>query len=242
MRRLRDRAALRFAFLLVLPLLPPCATSASAGYEELFQRVRGASWAVYVRETGGIKAVCSSVAYKSDVARTYLLTAGHCVIGNDLKRTDLMVTQDHRTFHKARLHRSGLEPRRNVRDNSADLDDYSGNDWAVLAADVASQPTVPIGDSRALSMGEDLIMVGVPFGLDFLAVQGVVGSKDMSLSTLVWNHYFGANIYSAGGNSGSGVVSTKQGKVVGVVNAGPGGQSSMMIFMPSHLLPREVLE
>ena len=214
---------------------------AEAGYEELFKQVRTTSWALYLRETGGIRAVCSSTAFHSDTVKTYLLTAGHCVIGNDMKRTDMMVTQDHRMFFPAQLHKSGLIPRKNTRDNSASMDDYQGNDWAVLVADVGQRPTLAIGSSADLSIGEDLIMVGVPFGLDFLAVQGVVGSTDVSMSTLVWNHYFGANIFVAGGNSGGGVVSTKQKKVVGIVNAGPGSQSSMMVFMPVKLLPVDVL-
>jgi len=208
---------------------------ASAGYEALFQKARAASWAIYVRSTGGMNAVCSASAYRTGDDATYLVSAGHCFIGQDLKRTDFLVTQDHRTFYPATLYRTGLKPRSQDKVTSSSLDDYKGNDWAVVRAEVGRRPTLAVGDARKLTIGEDLIMVGVPFGMDFLAVQGIVGSTDVSLSQYVWNHYYGANIFSAGGNSGSGVVSVKQGAIVGVVDAGPGGQSSMMIFAPIHL-------
>jgi len=231
MRKMLPLALFVVALLSFLPLLRP----AEAGYETLFERARSASWAIYVRSTGGMNAVCSASAYRTDDNATYLVSAGHCFIGQDLKRTDFLVTQNHRTFYPAVLYRTGLRPRSQDKVTSSSLDDYKGNDWAVVRAEVGRRPTLAIGDARKLTIGEDLIMVGVPFGMDFLAVQGIVGSTDVSLSQYVWNHYYGANIFSAGGNSGSGVVSVKQGAIVGVVDAGPGGQSSMMIFAPIHL-------
>lgn len=203
-----------------------------AGYEELFSTVKSTSWGIYVRTTGGMSAVCSATAFDSNPAFTLMLSAGHCFLGNDLKRTDFLVTQDHRTFYKASLLKSGFKPRQGKNDNSSDTDDYEGNDWSIVKAEVGNQPVLPVGNSTALTLGEDIIMVGVPFGVDFLGAQGIIGSKDLSLSKLVWNHYYGANIYVAGGNSGTGVVSVKQRAVVGIVVAGPGSQSNMMIFTP----------
>jgi len=225
------------SILLISTLLGFSSGTAFAGYEDLFQTVRKASWAIYVRSVGGMSAVCSSGAFDSNASRTLLLTAGHCFLGSELKRTDFLVTQDHRTFYKATLLKSGLALRSGKSATSTDLDDYSGHDWAILTAEMGSKATLPIGDSEKLIIGEDLVMVGVPFGVDFLAVQGIVGSKDVSLSSLAWNHYYGANIYSAGGNSGSVVISTKQKTIVGILAAGPGGQSSMAIFLPIHLIP-----
>ncbi len=228
-------AVILLAVLVLLAVLAPFGT-ASAGYEELFVRVRATAWAVYVRTTGGMNAVCSGTAFRSDERTTDIVSAGHCFIGSDLARTDFLVTQDHRQFHRANLHRTGLKPRSADKATSTSLDDYRGNDWAVVRAEVGNRPVLPVGDAKKLVIGEDLIVVGVPFGTDFLAVQGIVGSTDLSLSQLVWNHYFGANVFTAGGNSGSGVVSTRQGALVGLVNAGPGPQSSMMIFAPIHLV------
>ena len=219
-------AAALAALLLALPL------AGWAAYEDLFKTTHGAAWAVYVRNVGGMQAICSATAFESDARTTTLLTAGHCFIGSDLRKTDFLVTQDHKNFYKATLTRSGLKTRVMSKPTSADLDDYEGNDWAVVSADVGGQKTMPLGDSGALAIGEDLVVVGLPFGMDFLAVQGIVGSTDLSLSKLVWNHYFGANIFIAGGNSGSAVVSAKQRDIVGVVVAGPGSQSSLCIFAP----------
>lgn len=224
------------AFLFALAAV---AAPAQAGYEDFFEEVQAASWAIYVRTGGGMNAVCSASAYKTTPEKTFMVSAGHCFLGTDLAKTDFLVTQDHRNFVKAKQIRSGLSPRPNTSGVSSNLDDYKGDDWAIVEAQIGNQPTLPLGDSDKLRIGEDLVIVGVPFGLDFLAVQGIVGSKDLSLSQLVWNHYYGANVFSAGGNSGSGVISTKQKAIVGILDAGPGGGSSMMIFMPINKLPKD---
>ena len=216
------------------------ATTAWAGYEDLFKLTKAASWAIYVRTTGGMNAVCSAAAYKTNPTETYLVTAGHCFVGSDLKRTDFLVTQNHRTFAKAYLVKSGFALKQRAKQDSTDLDDYEGDDWAVIRVEVGGQSVLPLGHSHQLALGEDIIIVGVPFGMDFLAVQGIIGSLDLSLSRLVWNHYYGGNIYIAGGNSGSGVISTKQQAIVGIVDAGPGSQTSLLIFMPIDRLPSDV--
>lgn len=226
--------------LLLVGLLALFSGYANAGYEELFKETKNAAWAVYTRSTGGMGASCSATAIKSDDKKTYLLTAGHCFLGIDFARTDFLVTQDHFQFHPARVFKSGLKIKAGMQETSKDLDHYSGDDWAIIEGDVGGKPVMPLGDSGKLVVGEDLVIVGVPFGMDFLAVQGIVGSLDLSLSSLVWNHYYGANIFSAGGNSGSGVISAKQRAVVGIVDAGPGSQSSMMIFMPVSKLPKDL--
>lgn len=223
----------------VLIILP---STLLAGYETLFGETQKAAWAIYAREVGGLKAVCSATAYSSSATETRLLTAGHCFVGSDPQRTDFMATQDHKTFVPATLVRNDLTLRKNARDNSSSLDDYKGHDYAIVSLKAGNQAVVPIGTSNKLTIGEDLVIVGLPFGFDFLAVQGIVGSKDMSLSTLVWNHYMGANIYIAGGNSGSAVVSTKQKAIVGIVVAGPGGQTSMAIFLPIDLVDAPTIE
>ena len=216
------------------------AVVAFAGYEDLFKETKLASWASYARSTGGLNAICSASAYKTNERETFLLTAGHCFLGNDLKRTDFLVTQDHRNFVKAHLVKSGFRSKPRAKQDPTDLEDYEGDDWAVIRAEIGDRPTLPLGKSSSLTLGEDILIVGVPFGMDFLAVQGIMGSLDLSLSTLVWNHYMGGNIFIAGGNSGSGVISVKQKAIIGVVDAGPGAQTSLLIFMPIDKLPQEV--
>ena len=170
---------------------------AHAGYEDLFASTKAASWAIYTRGTGGMQASCSATAIKTDAKRTHLLTAGHCFLGIDLKRTDFLVTQDHFNFYPANIYETGLKLKRGMQDTSTDLDHYSGDDWAVVEAKVGDKPTLPLGKSEDLRIGQDLLVVGVPFGVDFLAVQGIV-------------------------------------------DAGPGGGSSMMIFMPISRLPKDL--
>lgn len=205
---------------------------ANASYEDLFADVKAASWAIYQRSTGGMNAICSAGAYKTDEKHTWLVSAGHCFLGQDLNRTDFLVTQDHRNFVNARVYRMGLTPKKGADETSTDMEKYSGKDWALVEIDLGNQPTFPLGKSDDLKLGEDIVIVGVPFGMDFLAVQGIVGSKDLALSQTVWNHAMGANVYIAGGNSGSAVISVKQKSIVGIIVAGPGSQSSLAIFTP----------
>ena len=133
-----------------------------------------------------------------------------------------------------------MEPKRGADETSSDLDKFKGNDWAIVEADTGNQPVMPLGSSDTLTLGEDLVIVGVPFGMDFLAVQGIVGSKDLALSPTVWNHHMGANVYIAGGNSGSAVISVKQRAIVGIIVAGPGPQSSLAIFTPIKIVDTTV--
>lgn len=221
-------AALVVLLLLVVPLA--LVAPVFAAYEDLFAEAKSASWAIYQRSTGGMNAICSAGAYKTDDKHTWLVSAGHCFMGQDLNRTDFLVTQDHRNFVKARVYRMGLTPKKGADETSTDMDKYSGKDWAIVEIDAANQPVLPIGDSDQLVLGEDLVIVGVPFGLDFLAVQGIVGSKDLALSQTAWNHAMGANVFIAGGNSGSAVISVRQRAVIGIIVAGPGAQSSLAIF------------
>lgn len=225
-------AKLAAAALTVLTFVLP----AQAGYEELFTKTKGAAWAIYQRGTGGMNAICSAGAFKTTPTNTYMVSAAHCFAGTDLNRTDFLVTQDHRTFVKARVYRLGLEPKKGADETSSDLDKFKGNDWAIVEADAGNQLVLPIGSSDKLVLGEDLVIVGVPFGMDFLAVQGIVGSKDLALSPTVWNHYMGANVYIAGGNSGSAVISVAQKAIVGIIVAGPGQQSSLAIFTPIKIV------
>ena len=218
------------AFLLNYPI-----PRAIGAYEELFIKVKAASWAIYVRGDSGLQAICSATAFRTTVKQTFLLTAGHCFI-DPATKTDFLVTQNHFTFVPATLFSTGLKLKSGA-SRPYSLNDYDGDDWAVVAAAVGRKAVVPVGNSKSLTIGEDLIVVGVPFGMDFFAVQGIVGSTDLQLSTYIWNHYYGANIYIAGGNSGSGVVSTKQRAIVGILVAAPGSQSSLAIFTPIDIVP-----
>lgn len=221
--------------LLLLFVLLAIPQPAHAGYEAVFQKARAAAWAVYTRAPGGLNAICSATAYRSDANKTYLVTAGHCFTGS-ARNTDFLVTQDHFTFYAAHLDTWGLKRNIGASAVSDDLNDYTGQDYALISAQVGNKPVLPIGDSSKLVLGEDLLMVGVPLGVDFLAVQGIVGSTNISLSTTEWDHYFGANIFSAPGNSGSGVIDTKQQAIVGILVAGPGDQTSMAVFTPINLV------
>lgn len=202
---------------------------APAANEDLFAKAKAASWAVYTRDVGSLSATCSATAYATTETETLLVTAGHCFWPPDEKK-DFLVTRNHKAFFDATLVANGYYFDAQGK--------QKGEDWSVVSV-AGKYETVPLGDSRKLRLGEDVIMVGVPFGVDFLAVQGIVGSLDVSLSGLDWNHYLGINIYIAGGNSGTGVISVAQRAIVGIIVAGPGSQTSLAIAAPIQLVDVE---
>ena len=224
--------------MLILLLMFPVARPVQAAYEELFIQVKAASWAIYVRAESGLQAICSASAFRSGATETMLITAGHCFTDVPTK-TDFLVTQDHFTFIPATLKSTGMKLKPGA-NRPYNMNDFEGDDWAIVIARIGNKPIVPIGTSKSLRIGEDLLVVGLPFGMDFFAVQGIVGSTDMNVAQLIWNHYYGANMYIAGGNSGSGVVSTKQKAIIGILVAAPGAQSSLAIFTPIDIVPWKI--
>ncbi|MEK8049938.1 Do family serine endopeptidase [Ideonella sp. DXS22W] len=54
-------------------------------------------------------------------------------------------------------------------------------DVAVLKIDAKGLPTVPLGDSRQLEVGDAVLAIGAPYGLEQTATQGIVSAKGRSL-------------------------------------------------------------
>ena len=54
-------------------------------------------------------------------------------------------------------------------------------DIAVLRIDAKNLPTVRIGDARSLEVGDPVLAIGAPYGLEQTATQGIVSAKGRSL-------------------------------------------------------------
>ena len=131
----------------------------------------------------------------------YIVTNNHVVNGAD----ELTVTlNDNREFN-ARI--IGTDPT---------------TDLALIKVDGKNLPTLPIGDSDKLKVGEWVIAVGNPFGLNNTVTAGIVSAKARGLG----GQSDGPNISSFiqtdaainPGNSGGALV-TADGKVVGINSA-----------------------
>ncbi|MEE2645060.1 MAG: trypsin-like peptidase domain-containing protein [Myxococcota bacterium] len=90
---------------------------------------------------------------------------------------------------------------------------------AVLKIDGAGLPTLPIGDSEALDMGEWVIAVGNPFGLSATLTVGVVSAKgrgDMGIAE--YEDFIQTDAAINPGNSG-GPLLNSAGEVIGINTA-----------------------
>lgn len=124
----------------------------------------------------------------------YIVTNNHVVEGAD----ELTVTlNDNREF-SARIIGT---------DKTTDL--------ALIKVDGNNLPTLPIGDSEKLKVGEWVIAVGNPFNLNSTVTAGIVSAKARSLYANGVESFIQTDAAINAGNSGGALVNT-QGELVGI--------------------------
>ena len=89
------------------------------------------------------------------------------------------------------------------------------SDMAVLKIDGQGLPTVTIGDSEALSVGEWVLAIGSPFGFDFSVTSGIVSAIGRALPNESYVPFIQTDVAINPGNSG-GPLFDLDGEVVGV--------------------------
>lgn len=139
----------------------------------------------------------------------YILTNNHVVTGPDRNTVaDKITVQllDHRSFN-ARV--VGHDP---------------STDIAVIKIDGDDFPTVPLGNDANTRVGEWVLAIGNPLGLDFTVTAGIVSAKSRSLPGLMGNdRYAISDLIQTDaainpGNSGGPLVNSR-GEVIGVNSA-----------------------
>lgn len=124
----------------------------------------------------------------------YIVTNNHVVNGAD----ELTVTlNDNREF-SARI--IGTDPT---------------TDLALIKINGKNLPTIPIGDSDKLKVGEWVIAVGNPYGLSNTVTAGIVSAKARSLYANGVESFIQTDAAINPGNSGGALVNT-QGELVGI--------------------------
>lgn len=88
-------------------------------------------------------------------------------------------------------------------------------DLAVLKVDARDLPTVELGDSDALEVGEWVVAIGSPFGFDYSVTAGIVSAKGRSLPNENYVPFIQTDVAINPGNSG-GPLFNLDGKVVGI--------------------------
>ena len=94
----------------------------------------------------------------------------------------------------------------------------TATDVALLALPPGNYPTLGLGDSDLLEVGDWIVVVGSPFGLDTTVSQGIVSAKERALGRSEFDDFLQVNAHFNPGNSG-GPVFDMQGRVVGVATA-----------------------
>lgn len=124
----------------------------------------------------------------------YVLTNNHVVDGAD----EIVVRLSDRSELKAKL--VGTDPRTDV---------------AVLKIEGKDLPTVKLGNSDKLKVGEWVLAIGSPFGFDHSVTKGIVSAKGRSLPNDTYVPFIQTDVAINPGNSGGPLFNMK-GEVVGI--------------------------
>lgn len=115
-------------------------------------------------------------------------------------------------------------------------DKYS--DIALLKVNATGLPTVSLGDSDGLEVGQWVFAIGAPFGLDHSATQGIVSALSRSLPDGTYVPFIQTDVAVNPGNSG-GPLFDLNGKVVGVnsqIYSRSGGYMGISFAIPVNLV------
>ena len=107
-------------------------------------------------------------------------------------------------------------------------------DVAVLKIDAKNLPVVPIGKSSDLKVGEWVLAIGSPFGLDSTVTAGVVSAKGRSLPDDSNVPFIQTDVAVNPGNSGGPLFNTR-GEVVGInsqIYSQTGGYQGLSFAIP----------
>ena len=124
----------------------------------------------------------------------YILTNHHVVKGAD----EIIVRLNDRRELEAKL-----------------IGEDSATDLALLKVDAQNLPTVKLGNSEKLDVGEWVVAIGSPFGFDYSVTAGIVSAKGRSLPHDNYVPFIQTDVAINPGNSG-GPLFNLSGEVVGI--------------------------
>ncbi|UTW45513.1 Do family serine endopeptidase [bacterium SCSIO 12696] len=118
-------------------------------------------------------------------------------------------------------------------------------DLALLKIEAGDLPTVSFGDSEDLKVGEWVVAIGSPFGLDYSASVGIVSAIGRSIPTVNQEDFvpfIQTDVAINPGNSG-GPLFNLDGEVVGInsqIYTRSGGSNGISFSIPAHVAQRVV--
>ena len=107
-------------------------------------------------------------------------------------------------------------------------------DIAVLKIDAKNLPTVPLGNTKDLKVGEWVLAIGSPFGFENTVTAGVVSAKGRSLPDDSYVPFIQTDVAVNPGNSGGPLLNTR-GEVVGInsqIYSRSGGYQGVSFAIP----------
>ncbi len=153
----------------------------------------------------------------------YVVTNNH-VVGSGGR---IVVKLDRGTEHPARV--VGTDP---------------ATDVALLKIDVAGLPVLPLGDSDRLQVGEPVMAIGNPFGLDQTVTTGIVSAKERFIGAGPYDDFIQTDASVNPGNSGGPLIDSR-GAVVGINTAifsQSGGSIGIGFAIPINLAKSVLLQ
>ena len=108
------------------------------------------------------------------------------------------------------------------------------SDVALLKIDAKGLPVVTIGDSSKLEVGDWVLAIGSPFGLEHTATQGIVSAVGRSLPDGTYVPFIQTDVAVNPGNSGGPLFNTR-GEVVGInsqIYSRSGGYMGLSFAIP----------
>lgn len=114
------------------------------------------------------------------------------------------------------------------------------SDLALLKLDATDLPFVNFGDSDSLRVGDWVLAIGSPFGLEFSAAAGIVSAKGRSMpgrSTYNYMSFIQTDVAINQGNSG-GPLFNLTGDVIGInsqILSSTGGSNGISFSIPSNV-------
>jgi serine protease Do len=110
-------------------------------------------------------------------------------------------------------------------------------DLALLKVDASGLPVIPLGDSTALQVGEPVMAIGNPFGLEQTVTTGIVSATGRVIGSGPYDNFIQTDASINPGNSGGPLINAR-GEVIGINTAifsRGGGSVGIGFAVPSSL-------
>ena len=123
-----------------------------------------------------------------------------------------------------------------------------GTDLALLKIEAKNQPFAELGDSSLVKVGEWVLAIGNPLGMDNTVTAGIVSYKGRSIDTQSYQDFIQTDAAINRGNSGGPLINMK-GEVIGINSsiltsgfAGESGNIGIGFAIPSNIAKKVVIQ